>query len=248
MSRHDFTRLFEAQYLTHEEDIPLWQRLASSYGGPILELGCGPGRVLLSLARAGYRVTGVDDDAAMLARARSKTRAQFQGRVGLVLADIRTLPFRGGFGLAIAPCHTIAYFDDPGAAACLRSAERALDFGGGLALDLPSPKLEGIEEATGLVDTFHEPQHDTEVQVSAQQRVEPDTRRVHVVWAYDEMLPDGRVERIEKALTYHLRSHEQIEALLDQAGFELVDVRGDYAGAPFSPQSESMLVVAEKKE
>lgn len=247
MSRHDFARLFEAQYLSYGADIPLWRRLASAYGGPILELGSGPGRVLLSLARAGYQITGVDDEAAMLAHAQDKISTELRPRVSLIHADMRRLPLLGTFRLAIAPCHTFAYFDDPGTASCLRSVHRALEPGGGLAIDLPSPRLEGIKEAAGVVDTFHEPQHGTQVQVSAQQRVEPETRRVHVVWFYDEMLPNGQVQRVEQKVTYHLRTQPHLETLLDQTGFDLVDVHGDYTGAPLSPQSESMLVVAEKR-
>ncbi len=247
MSRQDFARLFEAQYDSYGADIPLWHGLAKSYGEPILELGCGPGRVLLSLGRAGFHIAGVDDDAAMLARAREKIRPDLQQRVSLLRADLRRLPLSAGFRLALAPCHTMAYFDDPAASECLRSVHGALQAGGGLALDLPSPELEGIEAAAGVMDTFHEPQSDIEVQVSAQQRVERSARRVHVTWFYDEMRPDGRVRRTERAQTYHLRSQEQVEALLDRAGFELLDVRGNYAGAPFSPHSESMLVVAEKR-
>ncbi len=59
--------------LTHAEltaDLPFVLQLASEAGGPILELGCGSGRLLLPLARAGHSVIGLDLSGAMLAMQR----------------------------------------------------------------------------------------------------------------------------------------------------------------------------------
>jgi len=42
-------------------------------GGPVLEIGCGSGRLLAPLARAGYEVTGVDQSPEMLARAEARS-------------------------------------------------------------------------------------------------------------------------------------------------------------------------------
>src|SRR6478752_7343688 len=53
-------------------DVPFWQRLALAAEGPVLELGCGTGRVTLPLARAGVKVVGVDLSAPMLERARCR--------------------------------------------------------------------------------------------------------------------------------------------------------------------------------
>ena len=53
-------------------DVPFWRRVAIGAGGPVLELGCGTGRVSLPLARAGVDLVGVDRSAPMLARARKQ--------------------------------------------------------------------------------------------------------------------------------------------------------------------------------
>src|SRR5437773_3783555 len=50
-------------------DVAFWRRLAADARGPILELGCGTGRVTLPLARAGAAIVGIDRSTAMLARA-----------------------------------------------------------------------------------------------------------------------------------------------------------------------------------
>lgn len=82
-------------------DVPFWRSLAAQAGGPVLELGCGTGRVAIPLGRAGVRLVGIDRSAPMLARARQRVRrARLQSRVRLVRGDVRQLPFRSS---AFAP-------------------------------------------------------------------------------------------------------------------------------------------------
>jgi len=57
------------------DDVAFYRSLAEQAGGPVVELGCGTGRVAIPLAEAGFDVTGIDRSAGMLARARMKTEA-----------------------------------------------------------------------------------------------------------------------------------------------------------------------------
>src|SRR5215217_7150141 len=89
-------------------DVPFWRRVASRAGGPVLELGCGTGRVSLPLARAGVDLVGIDRSAAMLDRARRQILKSSNPRIlkslRLVRADIRALPFdTGAFSMVVAP-------------------------------------------------------------------------------------------------------------------------------------------------
>jgi SAM-dependent methyltransferase len=78
-------------------DVPFWRNLAVNAGGPVLELGCGTGRIAIPLGRAGAHVIGIDRSEAMLARARTRVRrSRLSGRVDLVRGDIRYLPFAAG--------------------------------------------------------------------------------------------------------------------------------------------------------
>ena len=73
-------------------DVAFWQSVAADAdAGPLLELACGTGRVLLPLARAGRDVTGLDLAPHMLARCREKLRtepADVRDRVTLLEADM----------------------------------------------------------------------------------------------------------------------------------------------------------------
>src|SRR5579884_2028833 len=87
-----FARFYDLDTEGIDADLPFWIGLARRAGGPILEIGCGTGRVLIPLAEAGFRVVGVDVSSAMLAIARDKVAASGVGdHVELVQADALSL-------------------------------------------------------------------------------------------------------------------------------------------------------------
>jgi SAM-dependent methyltransferase len=59
-------RLYDLDLVDDPGDADLYLALAARAGGPVLELAVGTGRLAIPLAEAGYEVTGVDLDPAML--------------------------------------------------------------------------------------------------------------------------------------------------------------------------------------
>ena len=85
-------RLYDVDLLEDPGDLDLYLALAARTGGPILELGVGTGRLAVPLAAAGYEVTGVDLDPAMLAtgpRPRSSRRPARRPPADLPEGDAR---------------------------------------------------------------------------------------------------------------------------------------------------------------
>jgi len=78
----------------------------------VLDLGCGTGRHAVGLARAGYRVTGLDLSPGMLARARA--RAEAAGvEVEWVEGDARAFARPGAFDAAVCLCEgAMGLFDE----------------------------------------------------------------------------------------------------------------------------------------
>jgi SAM-dependent methyltransferase len=91
----------------YDADLGLWEELADEAGGPILDLGCGTGRVGLHLARRGHRVTGLDADAALLAAFEERTAGL---PADAELGDAREFQLEGEFVLVLAPMQLIQLF------------------------------------------------------------------------------------------------------------------------------------------
>ncbi len=130
-------------------DLPLWRALAEEAAGPVLDLGCGTGRVGLDLSMRGYDVTGLDSEPALVramnARAR-KRRLPARAHVG----DARSYALGRRFGLAIAPMQVAQLLGGPdGRRAMLASARRHLARGGLVAIALADP-FEGLPAEQGL--------------------------------------------------------------------------------------------------
>ena len=61
-------RYYDESYGTVGADVSFYRDLAIESGGPVLELGCGTGRILLAIAtaRPEMSITGIDTSSAML--------------------------------------------------------------------------------------------------------------------------------------------------------------------------------------
>jgi SAM-dependent methyltransferase len=129
---------------SYTADLELWRALARERGGPILDVGCGTGRVALELAAAGHEVVGIDADPALVAGLNERA-----GAAGLparaIVADARSFTVGGsgasdGFPLALVPMQVAQLLGGPpGRSRMLASVRRQLAPGGLLALALADP-------------------------------------------------------------------------------------------------------------
>src|SRR5262249_27069012 len=92
--------LYDFEYRRRRASVNHYRRVARKRGGPVLELGCGSGRLAIALARDGHRVVGVDRSAEMLARAAAKADKlgrRARARVSWVRGDMRGFAFSERF-------------------------------------------------------------------------------------------------------------------------------------------------------
>jgi len=246
MGTLSFANLFDSQYMDFTEDLPFWREVVSHSPGAVLELGCGSGRVLLTLARAGFHVTGVDIDQAMLTVLTANTPRELQCRVKLLHADIRSFSLNQRCASILLPCNLFSYFNDEDARRVLRQVSQHLLPGGILAMDLPNAPiiLADDHDEHEILDTFQDRTTGFPVQVSASQRITPDQSRADVEWHYDVLQTNGKVERMTVPRSYHLRTSSDIDMLLRSAGMEIHAQYGGYGREPYRPTSPRMLVLA----
>jgi SAM-dependent methyltransferase len=140
----------DVECASYEADLPLWRELAEAANGPILDLGCGTGRVALDLAARGHDLTGIDSEPSLVATLTARARERGL-RVRAGTADARSFELSGqSFALAIAPMQVAQLLGgSEGRAAMLACVRRHLRAGGRLAVALADP-LEGVPDEEEL--------------------------------------------------------------------------------------------------
>ncbi len=251
------SRYYDLSHAALTDDIPFMLGLAAETGGPILELGCGSGRLLLPLARAGHPITGVDNSPAMLAIADQRLAqedADVRARVRLVTADIAAagsatyLAYESHTtGLTICGVNTFMHLDQAQALATLRTVSRLLRPDGLLCIDVDNPfALSAVDEAPEpeLEQAWTDPATGRTVRQLAAYRNADTDQAVDVTWVFEESSGATTPERTVIEMRYHYLYPHQLDLLISQSGLRLMAFYGDYDRAPFDEDSDRLLLMA----
>jgi SAM-dependent methyltransferase len=237
-------------------DVEFFVEAAKDAGSPVLEVGCGTGRVLIPSARAGVDIVGLDLSAAMLDVCRARLQQEgpaVQSRVRLVQADMRDFDLGRLFTLATLPFrpfqHLITVEEER---SCLESIRRHLVDGGRLILDLFNPSLGALVNTTDGEEVGDEPEFST-----------PDGRRVvrrHKIVSRDRFAqvnqveliyyvtyPDGREERLVHAFPMRHLFRFEAEHLLARCGFEVEHLYAGFDKSAYGTRDPGELIFVARK-
>ena len=238
-----FPLLYHTHHCQHPEDIPFWLELAQENPGPVLELGCGTGRVLTPLAQAGHSVFGMDKDFEMLAFLNSNLPSNAKSGAHVFQADFTSFHLGKRFVLIIMPCNTFSTLTLEQRISTHRCVMRHLEPAGCFTISMPNPELlkqlpkRGAPE---LEDIFTLPASGEPVQVISSWERAGSYFTFH--WHYDRLFPDGKVLRFSVQLQHHL---VPVQAYLDefhQAGMTSLTVYGDYDRSTYHRDSPSLII------
>ena len=238
------------------QDVAFFVEMARRSEGPVLELGCGTGRVLIPTAKAGIEIVGLDLSSSMLSVCREKLAREpkaVQSRVQLVQGDMRQFDLGREFGLVTIPFrpfqHLITVEDQ---LSCLNSIHRHLVDGGELILDLFNPSLPRLVEERYLAESGEEPEFtmpDGRKVVRRHRTVSRDlfNQVMDSELIYYVTHPDGRQERLVHR--FHMRYLFRFEAehLLARSGFEVENVYSDYDKSSYGAKYPGELIIVARK-
>jgi SAM-dependent methyltransferase len=224
--------------LETERDVDaLWNHLRMTPGAPVLDVGCGNGRLAIALAKRGADVTGLDFSTTLTARA-----VEMSGALGVtarwVRADMRALPLRAGTFLAAVLFDTFGFFEsDDENHVVLRELARVLVPVGRVALK--------VANAVAIVARFRSSERDVngERTLEIQRSLASDPPRL-----IEDIVIRGpeRIDRYQRR--QRLYRLDEVFTALENAGFVLIDMAATIGGAPFDPStSPSMVIVAERR-
>ncbi|MCS6834840.1 MAG: class I SAM-dependent methyltransferase [Anaerolineae bacterium] len=232
------------------DDLALYERLASGGGGPVFEVGCGTGRVLLHLAQQEIACLGVDTSPPMLERLERKLKAMPHLRewVRYARADAITYQTDERFGLALLSFNMLMHFpQQEQQLALLRNLRALLRPSGLLLIDLPNPSAAysaSDDEHITLERTFLNPDTNNLVMLQSVSVLNRAEQIMRIQWMYDEVAADGTIKRLiaPHVLRYFFAS--EIRLLLRVAGYDVQAIYGGYEEEDYDDASERMVVYA----
>ena len=247
-----YGNLAEKQVLV---DAPFYVELAKRSGGPLLEIACGTGRVLLKIAREGIKIDGVDSSSAMLRVLRARLQnepAEVRRKVTLRAGDMRRFRLKKKYPLVIIPFrpmqHMYTLKDQVDA---LKTAAAHLTKNGLLAFDVFFPKFEMIPAGIG--------QEALDCEWSVASQPPTTVRRYFRKESFDKVRQtfSGRfifrtyqgetpVREETEPLKMSYYTYPHLRALFQLAGLEPVKEYGSFAKTPLDNTASEMIFVLRK--
>ncbi len=248
--------IYDKVYAGLTADIPFWQKFAREVcgeNGQALELACGTLRVLLPVAEAGVRVTGIDESPYMLELAHKKLNAaadDVRARVSIQQGDMRSFEFTRPFNLIYIPFNTFGILTNAkDQLATLACVKKHLAPDGVFAFQVFFPDITRMHG-----DVLKRWQAEMDETFADGSRVmrdnvrSVDTRKqiISVTWRNKEYQDQILVREFITDLDLSYFFPREIEHLLARAGFEIVHFWGDYDRQNFWEMSEPLkqIVVA----
>jgi SAM-dependent methyltransferase len=236
-------------------DVQFYVDEARDAGGTVLEVGCGTGRILLPIARAGQTIDGLDASPQMLAHCRAKLGDEpdaIRRRVSLHRGDARTFDLGRQFDLVIAPFRVVQHLttveDQLG---FLDSVARHLAPGGRLTFDVFNPNFHALVSADGTE------REDTPATILPDGRSFRRAGRVARVRWIDQVSeieliyyisgrPGGQAERHVQSFDMRWFLRAELIHLLARGGFRVRSIYGDFDRSPLTDKSPEQIVCAER--
>lgn len=248
---HNIAELYDLEHDTFDDDIDIFLNFAQVVGDPILDMGCGSGRLMVPLAEAGFHVTGVDSSRPMLDRAVQRfARHDIDDMVTLVEEELRDIDQApgGSFGLVICSLNSLMHLTTPEEQrAALEAAHRALDPKGQLIIDIMNPSIEQLTHLFSgpqLENSWVQDDGST-VDKWSHRKMSDQSQVLDTLLWYDWTYPDGQVTRTRASFPLRYIHASELALMLELSGFVEPIFYGSYDLDPYGHESERLLVTAE---
>jgi SAM-dependent methyltransferase len=231
------------QIFNETRDIPYWQEQLGQVEGPVLELSCGTGRILLEIAARGADAYGLDLSVGMLAYAAHKAEKR-RLHINLHHGDMRGFELNQRFAAIYVPNNALGHLyqrrDIEAHLACVR---RHLQPDGLYLLDMfvPNPALLAPDDGgREPFSQYLDPDDGSIIDIYQTGEYDHATQIKHATWS---CLRNNQLIRKEP-FTIRMFYPQELDALLIYNGFEIVAKYGGYDRSPFGSHSRCQLIVA----
>jgi SAM-dependent methyltransferase len=245
-------RYYDAETQDKEDDLQAYTALVKRFGGPVLDVGCGTGRVAFALVRQKIAITAIDISEPMLsrARARSEQEAIDSRMIQWQQEDITLLSLKERFGLAVFAYNGFMHLlDQDMQLAALKRIAQHLKPGGGIIIDIANPiEMFRAEDSSGifLERIFTDPDTGDAVVQQSSVTIDRSSQIMEVTWIYDRIDYESIVHRSIVPLTLRYVMPSEITLMMKIAGFDQVELCGDYDLTPYEEGSSRLFIIGVK--
>jgi len=238
-------RYYDLQTRDRLEDIAFFKRQVKKYGEPVLELGCGTGRITIPIAEDGIRITGLDISEIMLSRAREKA-AEKGTDIEWIKADWHNFKLNKKFNVILLPFNSISLiYDLKRIEAFFSCVKEHLSESGRFVIDFFNPRFDFLvgdktknyhvadypnPDGKGVVTITQDSVYDASTQINKIKR--------HYKIGEEEYTMD---------LDVRVYFPQELDSLLHYNGFEIEAKYGNYDEEPFASESQIQLIVCRKR-
>ena len=245
-------RYYDAENEFMTADLELYSTLADDVGDPILDIGCGTGRVTFSLAIGGHRVTGLDTSKEMLARGQRRLDHRTDLRDLVTFIEGNALDYRlpEKYKLILLAYNALMHFSEiSDQHRLLKHLAAALDEGGLLVIDLPNAgeTFATLDDgAVTLERSFIEPESGHLVMQQSVSALNRTDQLQAITWIYDEIGENRVLQRTVAPLQLRYVFPAELDLLLQINGLRRVERYGDYDQSPFEEGCPRLIALCEK--
>jgi SAM-dependent methyltransferase len=215
----------------------------------VLELGCGTGRILGPVARAGTPITGIERSAAMIAAGRGTWLDGLPAHARILLGDMRSFSLRDRFDRVVIPYNSLFALETDGDInRTLSGAFDHLEEGGKLIFDcyvLEEGAAMGTASAFRKVESVLD--GGRRIEVFEQEGPELPGRRFEMRYRYRVHTSGQPVHEILDSVRHHFVPPDLLLSFVRDAGFLVESTAGDFDGRAFDPKEASIIVIVAVK-
>lgn len=234
------------------QDIPFYLEYSQKSGGEVLEVACGTGRVMIPIAEAGIRITGLDTSSKMLAFAQQKidrSGDKLKDNAQLVQGDMKNFNLDKKFNLILIAFRSFqCLVNKHEQETCLNNLRKHLEDDGRLIIDLFAPRHDYLAQGhlSIYLGTFYDETSNTTITRRTEATYDLAAQTVSNDWYYSWTDADGHFHQLLWKFTLGYLFRYEAELLFQKCGFRVEEIYGGFDKSPYNYYSGEQIFVLRK--